>query len=311
MPYKKIYKEIKKHNTIVIARHVGADPDALSSSIALKESILKTFPNKNVYVVGAPANRFSYLGDMDKLPIEINKELLIVTDTPDIKRIDGIKYNEFKSVIKIDHHPFVDKYANIEWIDEKASSASQMIIELIFNTKLKLDESIASKLYIGVVSDTERFLHSYTSYKTFDLVSKLIKETNIDFTSLYPRLYLRPIREVRFFGYLASNLIVTENGLGYLKIDVDTLKEYEVDSSTSGNLVNLLFMITDITVLALCSNDIGNGYVRCSIRSRGPVINEIASHFNGGGHAMASGAKPSNFDEVDKLLKELDEACID
>ena len=70
-------------------------------------------------------------------------------------------------------------------------------------------------------------------------------------------------------------------------------------------------MITDIKVLALCSNDIGNGYVRCSIRSRGPVINEIASHFNGGGHAMASGAKPSNFDEVDKLLKELDEACID
>ena len=80
MPYKKVYKEIKKYDNIVIARHVGADPDALASSIALKESIKLTFPNKNVFVIGAPANRFSYLGTLDKLPEELNKELLIVTD---------------------------------------------------------------------------------------------------------------------------------------------------------------------------------------------------------------------------------------
>ena len=45
---KKIYRLIKKSDTIVIARHVGPDPDALGSSIGLKESILATFPNKSV-----------------------------------------------------------------------------------------------------------------------------------------------------------------------------------------------------------------------------------------------------------------------
>lgn len=44
--YKQIFKVIKKYDTIVIARHIGADPDALGSQFALKEIILKTFPNK-------------------------------------------------------------------------------------------------------------------------------------------------------------------------------------------------------------------------------------------------------------------------
>lgn len=42
--YKQIFKVIKKYDTIVIARHIGADPDALGSQFALKEIILKTFP---------------------------------------------------------------------------------------------------------------------------------------------------------------------------------------------------------------------------------------------------------------------------
>ena len=44
--YRKIIKQIKKHDLIVIARHIGADPDALGSQLALKEIILDTFPHK-------------------------------------------------------------------------------------------------------------------------------------------------------------------------------------------------------------------------------------------------------------------------
>lgn len=311
MLYRRIYQEIKKYNNIVIARHVGADPDALGSSIALKEIILNTFPKKKVYVVGNPAHRFDYLGLLDKLPDNLSKTLLIVTDTPDKRRIDGANPELFESVIKIDHHPFFETFGNIEWIDNSASSASQMIVELTLNTKLKFTKSSAEKLYLGIVSDTERFLHNYTTTKTFDLVSAMIKETTIDFTSLYLPLYLRPLKEIRFLGYLASNLNVTDNGLGYIKITSEVLRQYNVDPSSAGNLVNLLSNIDEIKVLAVCSEDQGNDYIKCSIRSRGPIINEIASHYRGGGHALASGARPKNFDETDKMLQELDNACQD
>ena len=57
--FQKIYKTIKKYNTIVIARHIGVDPDALASQLALKESILLTFPKKKVYAVGNGSVKFS------------------------------------------------------------------------------------------------------------------------------------------------------------------------------------------------------------------------------------------------------------
>ena len=43
---KQIYKKIKKYNTIVVARHVGPDPDAIASQIALRDTIKLNFPNK-------------------------------------------------------------------------------------------------------------------------------------------------------------------------------------------------------------------------------------------------------------------------
>jgi len=63
--YKKILKEIKRHDTIVITRHIGADPDALGSSIGLKEIILHNYPHKKVYAVGCSASRFRFLGGLD------------------------------------------------------------------------------------------------------------------------------------------------------------------------------------------------------------------------------------------------------
>ena len=308
--FKKIYKTIKKYDTIVIARHIGPDPDALGSSIGLKEAILYNFPNKKVYVIGTSASRFRYIGNLDKLEdVEYSNSLLIVTDTPDIKRIDGANPSNFDYVIKIDHHPFIEKYGNIELIDDKSSSASQLIIELIKNTNMKINESIASKLYIGLIADTNRFLYSYTSTKTFELVAWLIKKTNLDFTSLYGNLYNRPLREIKFSGYLSSNLIVTENGLGYLKITDAILKEYNVDCSTAGNLIENFNNIQEVKVIAFCSEDKANDYIKCSIRSKGPIINEITSHYNGGGHIYACGARPKTFEETDKMLEELDLLC--
>lgn len=310
MTFKRIYKAIKKYKTIVIARHIGPDPDALGSSIGLKEAILYNFPNKKVYAVGSPASRFRYIGNVDKLEeIDYEKSLLIVTDTPDLKRIDCPNINKFKHIIKIDHHPFVEKYADIELIDDKSSSASQLIIELIKKNNMKINESIASKLYIGLVADTNRFLYSYTSHKTFSLVSWLIKKTNLNFSELYSNLYNRPLREIRFSGYLSSNLIVTKNGLGYLKITDEILKQYEVDPSTAGNLIENFNNIQEVKVIAFCSEDKGNNYIKCSIRSKGPIINQVTANYNGGGHIYACGARPKTFDEVDNMLKDLDKLC--
>ena len=306
--YKQIFKVIKKYDTIVIARHIGADPDALGSQFALKEIILKTFPNKKVYAVGNPASRFKFFGNNEKIDnIDTTKGLLIVLDTPDIKRIDGVSLNNFEYVIKMDHHPIIDKYANIELIDEDSCSTSQLILEFIFNNKIEINKEIGEKLYLGIVGDTDRFLHDYTSSKTFSLVTRLLEETNIDFTSLYKVLYQRPISEIRFEGYIYQNLILTENGVAYIKIIDRKLKEFGVDSAAAGNMINDLKFVNEIIVWLYLTEDIKSNLIRANIRSVGPYINDVATKFGGGGHKYASGVKLKTWDDSDKLINELDE----
>lgn len=306
--YKQIYKKIKEYNIIVIARHIGADPDALGSQFALKSIILDLFPDKKVYAVGNPASRFKFFGSQDKIDdVNTNKALCIVLDTPDIKRIDGANINNFEYVIKIDHHPIIDKYANIEVIDDNACSSSQLILEFANANKIKIDKESAEKLFLGIVGDTDRFLHDYTSPTTFRLVTKLLNDTNIDFTKLYSYLYQRPITEVRFEGYIYQNLTLTDNGVAYIKLTDKLMKEYGVDSAAAGNMINDLKFVNEIIVWVFLSEDVKSSLIRANIRSVGPYINDIATKYGGGGHKYASGVKLKSWNDADNLINDLDD----
>ena len=74
-------------------------------------------------------------------------------------------------------------------------------------------------------------------------------------------------------------------------------------------MINNFNYINEILVWAFISEDIKNDIIRIAIRSRGPIINEIASQFNGGGHERASGARVKTYEEVDSLLEKLDIQC--
>ena len=308
-----IYNLIKKYENIVIARHVGVDPDAMASSFALKNSILLTFPDKNVRLLGTGSNRFSYFGKLDKVDQLYENTLLIVTDTPDKKRIDGVAdINKFTDIIKIDHHPFMEKFSDnsLEYIDINAGSASQIILELINNTGLLMDKQIAEQIFWGIVSDTNRFMNNDSTSKTFHLVGDLIDKYDLDIFKLYEPLYKRPLSEVRLEGYIAMNMELTENNVAYIKITNDILEEYKTDAASPGNMIGNFNYINEVMVWVFITEDIKNNNFRISIRSRGPVINSIAEKYNGGGHKYASGAKITDLSLADDLIHDLDELCL-
>lgn len=310
--FSKIYELIKKYDNIAIARHIGVDPDAMGSSCALKNSILLTFPNKHVRLLGTGSNRFSYFGKLDKAEEVKENTLLIVCDTPDIRRIDGVgELNTYAQIIKIDHHPFIEKFSDnsLEYIDTKASSASQIVLELINDTELLMDEEIANQIFWGIVSDTNRFMFNNSSSKTFRLIGDLIDKYHLDINKLYEPLYLRPLSEVRLEGFIASNLTITENGVGYIKISDQMLNEYKTDAASPGNMIGNFNYIDGVYVWLFITEDVKNENYRISIRSRGPIINKVAENYHGGGHQFASGAKIVDINEADLLIKDLDELC--
>ncbi len=307
--FKKILRLIKKYDTIVIARHIGVDPDALASQVALRDTILLAFPNKKVMAVGNGSAKFHYMGKLDKLEID-NETLLIVLDTPDQKRVDGVDVSDFAYSIKIDHHPFVEKFCDVEYIDDKAGSTCEILLEFITSCKLKMNKEIASHLFMGIVSDTNRFLFNTATPKLFRLIANLIEEYQLDdLFSLYQNLYLRPMSEVRLQGYIGENMMITPNGVGYIKITNDLINQFGVDSASAGNMINNFNFIEEIYVWVTITEDVKNDIIRIGIRSRGPVINFVAEKYNGGGHVFASGARVTSFEKALELVNELDEVC--
>lgn len=308
--YKEIYKAIKKYDEIVIARHTGADIDALGSQFAMQEIIKETFPEKKVYAIGAYSSKFKFVGQLDREEdLKLENPLLIVLDTPKTSRIDTLDLSKYSFKIKIDHHPLEEKFGDIELVNDKSSSACEVVIDLCNNTKLKMNKIAAERLFMGIVSDTNRFMYPSTSYETMNKAAKLIEEFGVNPPELYEKMYLRDLVELRFEGYMLQNLKVTKNKVAYIKITDEIQKEFNVDAATPSNMIGSLSYINDFIVWVTFSEDKKQNLVRVSIRSRGPVINTIAMQYNGGGHKLASGVRLPDFTLSDALIEDLDKLC--
>lgn len=303
--YNEVVKKIKEYDTIVIARHIGVDPDALCSQLALRDSILLTYPGKKVLAIGTGSSKFLNFGRLDRLE-KVENALLIVLDTPDLKRVDSLDFSQGSYSIKIDHHPFVEKFCDLEIIEDDKSSACEIVLNMIFATELQCNDSIAELLYMGIVSDSNRFLFNSCGSNTFLSVSKLLDNYSIDLAKAYEKLYLRPLSEVRLEGYISLNLNVTENKLGYVIITDEVINQFGVDSASAGNMINDFNYIKEVLVWATITEDVKNSQYRVSVRSRGPEINKVAELHNGGGHKYACGVKTKTLDEAMAIMKDLD-----
>lgn len=306
----KILELIKKYKKIIIARHIGGDPDALGSTFALKEIILENFPDKEVYVAGTSISRFKFFGTHEKITEEMYEDaLLIALDIPDIKRLDGVDFSKFKEVIKIDHHPEIDKFSEIELIDIDASSTCEIVADFCYKCNLKMPKHAAENLFMGIIADTNRFLFGANKPKTYEIILKLVEKEKINPNELYEILYKRSISEVRLEGFISLNMKITKNGLGFVKITDKDLKDYGVDSASVGSIMNNYNFIHGLICWVVFTEDIRNNVIRTSARSRGVKINKLFEQYNGGGHVYACGAKLKSFSEADEIIDKLDELC--
>ncbi|GEL76862.1 DHH family phosphoesterase [Tenuibacillus multivorans] len=306
-----IIQLIKEYNTIIIHRHVRPDPDAYGSQAGLGEMIKHSFPNKTVLLAGEEDPSLNYLSRLDNINDDQYKgSLVIVCDTANEERVCDQRYKQGDKLIKIDHHPNREPYGDIVLVDTDASSTSEMIYELYQAGKqegLTLNQKSARLLYAGIVGDTGRFLFPSTTGRTFEVASDLTKY-DFDRTELYDNMYQIPLRIAKFKGELLANIEPRESGLAVFKIDRNLLEEYNLTADDTHAFVGIAGDIKDVLAWVFFVEE--EDTIRVRLRSKGPVINDVAFQYNGGGHPMASGAKVSSWDEADRLVQDLNQVCL-
>ncbi|PWW26107.1 phosphoesterase RecJ-like protein [Cytobacillus oceanisediminis] len=306
----KILDEIKKYKTIIIHRHVRPDPDAYGSQGGLAEILKASFPEKNIFTVGKEEETLHFMRRLDEIPDDTyNEALVIVCDTANAERICDDRYTQGDKLIKIDHHPNMDPYGDMMWVDTDASSTSELIYEFYLFGKdqgLKMSDEAARLLFAGIVGDTGRFLYPSTTEKTFAYAGELI-HYNFSRPELFNKMYELKANIVKLKGYVLQNFEVKKYGAAIMVLKKELLEEFQALPSEASLLVSVLGDVKGIKAWVFFIEE--SDQIRVRFRSKGPIINEIARKYKGGGHPLAAGASIYSWDELDSVVRDLEETC--
>lgn len=311
MAVKEIVEAIKQYDTIIIHRHIRPDPDALGSQAGLKLLIKAAYPDKHVFVTGTNDPRFTFLVKMDEVKDEQYREaLVIVCDTANRPRIDDERYKLGRKLIKIDHHPEVDAYGDIQWVNPDASSVSEMIVDLYMYAKKaenwEMTAEAARLLFAGIVGDTGRFLFSSATEKTFQYASELVSYP-FSRDELYGNLYKESSDITRLRGFILSNFKLSSSGMSTISLTKEILNEYNVSPDETSSLVSAIANVEGIIAWVFFIEE--DDAIRVRFRSKGPEIHKIAEKYGGGGHPMASGATIATWQETEAIIQDMEELC--
>lgn len=304
-----ILATIKAFDRIIIHRHRRPDPDALGSQVGLAEILRASFPKKEIYQVGGPVEGLDYLALMQTIPDDLYKgALVIVTDTANAPRVSDQRYDQGAKLIKIDHHPNDEPYGELVWVNTKASSCSEMIVSFwqMFQNELTMTQEAARLLYAGIVGDTGRFLYPATTATTLRLAAELL-DYGFDAPKINRQLDQVSRSVARLSGYVYENIEIDEIGAGKVILSQELQQRFGVVDSETSAVVSLPGKIDEVMAWAIFVEQ-PEGYYRVRMRSKGPVINEIAKRHHGGGHPLASGANAKDLEEVAVIYQEIQAA---
>ncbi len=287
--FKEALKLIKKYDRIIIHRHKYPDGDALGSQTGLAALLKDNFKNKEIYVVGDMATRLPFMdGKMDEIPDEYYKDALaIILDCGSARLICDERYKLAAKTLRIDHHVYCEKIADLDIVDSTYESACGMVAMLAKECKWKLSPVSATALYTGMVTDSGRFVFDSTSARTFELAAFLMSQP-IDLNTLHYNLYSEDFDDIIKKADNMHKIKFTQNNVAYIYTSrADLPADADAAPVVSTGLVGLMRDIKGVHIwVNFTESDDG---VHVELRSNRYNINPIAVKYGGGGHKKASG----------------------
>lgn len=310
--YTDIINAIEQAPSICIFRHINPDHDALGSQYGLLTWIKETYPEKEVFACGyhSTVKGVVYPDSIEISDETIEQSLAIVLDSANQERIDDQRYALAHSLIKIDHHPLVDDYGDIKWVDTSKSSTCEMIASLLKAVvKQPLSYEVANFLLAGMITDTIMFSVKSTSPNTLKMAGYLL-ESGVSISELHQKLYTTSLHEFKFINFIKNKAKVFHGNILAAFITNDELVEYGMHPNLAKEYVYALANVTEIEVWALFIEiKVGDEwFFNGSLRSKRVTVNTIASQYNGGGHVLAAAVKHVTLADAQNIIELVYEA---
>lgn len=297
---------IENAKSINIISHKSPDGDNMGSTLGLYLSLKEKYKNKTINIIKPDdiPSKYKFIEETKFYNDDMSEcDVLLVIDCADERRLlneDNLKFA--KKIINIDHHKSNKYFGDINYVLEEYSSSAEIVYDIIKELELPMNKKIATMLYIGIDTDTGRFMYSSTTDETMQKVSKLMCY-GIDINEINIKLYRSMSKNIFDLYKLAINKINFYKDFAYLVLENDDFLKTNTSRDDTDDILALLQGLADYDMIAIVKelNDI----YKVSLRSKYKYdVGSIGEDFDGGGHKYAAGLTyKGSLDELFKRLK--------
>jgi len=296
-----ILERIREDSRFVLAAHEGPDGDALGSVLAMQGLLSALGKDSAMYIspddlpLPDEYRVFSLDGLIKTPPADIAERTAIFLDCGNIDRNSASVLREGAHLLNIDHHHDNTRFGTINYVVPQASCTAEIVWELMHALEVTPTAEMAEAMYIGLITDTGRFMYENTGPRAHLMAADLI-ESGVDVQGVYRRLYEDvPIGRLNLLATALARIERYDDGeLSLAELAAEDFERSGAEESDSEGIIDQLRALRGTKVAALV-REIGSGpkqgMQKVSLRATDDDVDVsmIAREQGGGGHRRAAG----------------------
>jgi phosphoesterase RecJ-like protein len=249
-------------------------------------------------------------------PDDIDDRTIVFLDCGNLERNPAEAFRgsigDSLHILNIDHHHDNTRFGDVNHVRPDASCTAEIVWDLMHGLNVEATETIANALYVGLITDTGRFMYENTGPRAHEMAAELI-EAGVDVHEIYRHVYedLPYGKLVLLARGLAKVERYDEGRLALTLLTADDFTASGAEESYSEGVVDHLRAVEGTAVAALIRDRVGSsdggGARKVSLRSTdGRVdVSRIARAQGGGGHRQAAGFTTElSHDELVSFLRQ-------
>jgi bifunctional oligoribonuclease and PAP phosphatase NrnA len=297
-----VVEELRGADKLLLTTHENPDGDALGSLLGMhgiltqlgKDALMYLSPDEfplpheyrdmeNRDIIGGP-------------PADMDERVAVFLDCGNIDRmpVDFLQ-GEGIHILNIDHHHDNTRFGTANLVDPKASCTAEIVWRLAKELGAVLTPEIARALYVGLITDTGRFMYENTTPECHQMAAELL-EAGVEPHSVYSKIYESlPFERITLLQRALASIRSFDGGtITMLHLTVADFDETGAVENDSEGIVDHARAIEGTAVAVLVRELKGDraGKRKVSLRATDDRVDvsEIARSFGGGGHRQAAGA---------------------
>ncbi len=313
-----VVEELRAAEKLLLTTHENPDGDALGSLTAMhwileqigKDSVMYMSPEE--FPLSHEYRHMTLEGLLGAPPEDIDERTVVFLDCGNIDRmpVDFLQRDGLH-ILNVDHHHDNTRFGTVNLVVPQASCTAEIVLDLAHELGAEITPPIADALYVGLVTDTGKFMYENTTPAAHRMAAELI-EAGVDAHAVYRRLFEElPFRRLQLLTRALQSVARYDDGAVTIaaleREDFEATGGLETDSE---GVVDHLRSVEGTKVAVLVRellSDEKRGCRKVSLRSTDGLVDvsRIARTLGGGGHRQAAGATTDlAYDELVGTLRQ-------